>query len=109
MLNAVKFELVLFILHLNCPSLTSKKDPIRETSPNLLWLRSEFSANLPVVLLVPFLPMVTVFLLPMIHGGIFIILMNTCFCLSYLLQEYCVIFNIYICMYDKSIAYLRNS
>ena len=43
MLNAVKFELVLFILHANCPSLTSKKDPIRETSPNLLWLRSEFS------------------------------------------------------------------
>ena len=36
-LNAVKFELVLFILHLNCPSLTSKKGPIRETSPNSLY------------------------------------------------------------------------
>ena len=36
-LNAVKFGLVLFILHPNCPSLTSKKDPIRETSPNSLY------------------------------------------------------------------------
>ena len=29
-LNVVKFELVLFYIYLDCPSLTSKKDPIRE-------------------------------------------------------------------------------
>ena len=43
-LNAVKFELVLFILfilHLDCPSVTSKTDPIRET-------RSKFTVTNPI-------------------------------------------------------------
>ena len=46
------------------------------------------------------------------HGRIFIILINTPHLfLSFfnLLHVYCGIYNSYICMYDKSIAYLRNS
>ena len=85
------------------------------------------SANLPVLLLVPFLPMVTKKnperfsaandtigtngTIGRSHGGIFIILINTSHLfLSFLFTfVYCVIFKIYICMYDISIAYLQNS
>ena len=57
---------------------------------------------LPMVPLVPLVDHVVEFLS-------YLSIRLTCFCLSYLLHVYCVIYNIYICMYGKSIAYFRNS
>ena len=60
---------------------------------------------LPKVPLVPMVPLVDHMVEFLSYWSIHL----TCFCLSYLLHVYYVIYNIYISIYDKNIAYLQNS